>query len=66
MSTHNIYFHGEIRKIFNWKLLLSGAMNVISKCAKVCSQDYKLWWCLCIAVAIPETLSFYTVQSNQF
>ena len=26
MSTHNICFHGEIRKIFSWYLLLSGAI----------------------------------------
>ena len=27
MSTHNIYFHGEISKILIWICLLSEAMN---------------------------------------
>ena len=27
MSTHNICFHGKIKKIFTWLVILSGAMT---------------------------------------
>ena len=30
MSTHNICFHGEIKKILMWVPLLSGAMHKLS------------------------------------